>query len=219
MTALAHRFADRAEAGRLLAQRLVEMPLADPVILALPRGGVPVGREVANALHAPLDLLLVRRIGAPGQPELALAAVVEGHPPDLVVDEPVQAEVGVSKTWLRDAMRIQLREIERRRQVYLARRPAVAVQGRTVILVDDGIATGTTMRAAVAALRKRHPLRIIVAVPVAPADEAARLRQEVDALVCPMQPSRFGAIGEFYEDFHQLADAEVISCLEHGKAT
>ncbi len=215
MTA-SYRFADRTDAGQLLAQRLLGMRLHAPVVLALPRGGVPVAREIANLLHAPLDVLLVRKIGTPGQPELALAAVVEGQPPDLVMYEPVRTEHQVTHDWLRKAMQTQLHEIERRRKLYLGGRAPLPVQGRTVILVDDGIATGTTMRAALLALRKRSPGHIIVAVPVAPHGTHAMLSGDVDHIVCLVQPPWFEAISQCYEDFHQLADAEVIACLDDG---
>ena len=159
-------FADRREAGRALARRLVELQLPSPrVVLALPRGGVPVAAEVARALHAPLDLLLVRKIGMPWQPELALAAVVEGDPPDLVYDEPLHHQVEVDRGYVEAQLQRQLQEIARQRRVYLSGRSPVTVQGHTVILVDDGIATGTTVRAALKALRRRQPARLLAIAP------------------------------------------------------
>jgi putative phosphoribosyl transferase len=203
------RFSDRTEAGRQLAQRLAAMNLANPVVLALPRGGA----EIARALHAPLDLLLVRKIGVPWQPELAVAAVIDGERPDLVVDDTIQREAGIPQEYIDQQAQQQLEEIERRRRLYLGDRHAVSVAGCTAIVVDDGIATGTSMRAALRALRRRAPARLVLAVPVAPPDTVARLRAEVDEIVCLAQPAPFMAIGPYYDDFHQLADTEVTSLM------
>jgi putative phosphoribosyl transferase len=209
------RFVDRAAAGRALAERLRPLRLSPPcVVLALPRGGVPVAAEVARALKAPLDLLLVRKIGAPWQQELALAAVVEGNPPDIVVDEAVQRSVAVDAHYIDAQAQRQLREIARQRQTYLSGRPGVRVDGCTVIVVDDGIATGTTMRAALKALRRRRPAKLVLAVPVAPRDTLERLRPEVDELVCLATPQPFFAVGEHYVRFDQVDDAEVIAALD-----
>ena len=208
------RFADRAAAGRLLGQRLHALGLQPPlIVLALPRGGVPVGAEVAQALQAPLDLLLVRKIGAPWQPELALAAVVEGDPPDIVVDAPVQRGLGTHTEYIEAQAALQLREIARQRQAYLSGRPAAPVQGSTVIVVDDGMATGTTMRAALKALRRRRPAALVLAVPVAPRDTLEQLRGEVDQVVCLETPYPFFAVGEHYLRFAQVEDDEVIAAL------
>ena len=211
----AKAFTDRGEAGRALAARLAAMALVPPVVvLALPRGGVPVAAEVARVLGAPLDLLLVRKIGAPWQPELAVAAVVDGDPPDIVVDELTSRMSGVDRDYIdREAQR-ELQEIRRRRQVYLAGRTPVAVAGATVVVVDDGIATGTTVRAAMKALRRRRPARLVLAVPVAPADTVAALSQEADEVVCLAQPEPFHAIGLHYADFHQVPDDEVLAALD-----
>lgn len=212
-------FANRIEAGRLLAERLVAR-LAAPgasqrrVVLALPRGGVPVGAVVARALGAPLDLLLVRKIGAPWQPELAVAAVVDGTPPQLVVDETICAALGIDRSYIDERMAEELREIERRRRAYLRGRAPIDVEGATAIVVDDGIATGTTVRAALRALRQRRPRRLLLAVPVAPEDTLAALRSEVDDIVCLQTPRPFHAIGAFYGDFHQVSDAEVLAVLD-----
>ena len=180
------RFADRSRGRpRRWAQRLRALHLQPPlVVLALPRGGVPVGAAVAQALQAPLDLLLVRKIGAPWQPELALAAVVDGDPPDIVIDEEVQRGMGTHTDYIEAQAQLQLREIARQRQAYLSGRPAAPVEGSTVIVVDDGIATGTTMRAALKALRRRRPAALVLAVPVAPRDTLEQLRGEVDQVVC-----------------------------------
>jgi putative phosphoribosyl transferase len=209
------RFADRSSAGRALGERLRALHLRPPlIVLALPRGGVPVGAAVAQALHAPLDLLLVRKIGAPWQPELALAAVVEGDPPDIVIDEDVQRGMGAHSDYIEAQAQVQLREIARQRQAYLSGRPVAPVAGSTVIVVDDGIATGTTMRAALKALRRRHPAALVLAVPVAPRDTLERLRGEVDQVVCLETPYPFYAVGEHYLRFHQVEDDEVIEALD-----
>jgi putative phosphoribosyl transferase len=207
-------FNDRAEAGRALAQRLSRMALPAPVVvLALPRGGVPVGAEIARALNAPLDLLLVRKIGAPWQPELAVAAVVDGEPPDIVFDEETMAATGVDRAYVEAEARKQLQEIERRRRAYLRGRTPASVEGATAIVVDDGVATGTTVRAALKALRRRKPARLVLAVPVAPSDTLAALRAEVDDVVCLAEPYPFHAIGLHYRDFHQVGDDEVLAAL------
>jgi putative phosphoribosyl transferase len=207
-------FADRTEAGRALARRLLEAGLVPPlVVLALPRGGVPVAAEVARALGAPLDLLLVRKIGAPWQPELAVAALVDGDPPDIVVDETTSRMCGVDRDYIDRQAGIEMREIERRRRIYLAGRVPVPVAGATVIVIDDGVATGTTIRAAMKALRRRHPARLVLAVPVAPADTVAELRAEADEVICLAQPAPFHAIGLHYGDFHQVSDDEVLAAL------
>jgi putative phosphoribosyl transferase len=209
------RFANRTEAGRALARRLAGMHLAGPlVVLALPRGGVPIGVEVARTLAAPLDLLLVRKIGAPGQRELAVAAVVDGPEPQIVYDEETMALTGADRDYIASERREALREIERRRRVYLRGREPLPVAGATVIVVDDGIATGTTVRAALQALRRRHPARLVLAVPVAPADTLAQLGPEVDDIVCLARPEPFHAIGEHYVDFAQLEDDEVVAALD-----
>ena len=208
-------FTDRAEAGRLLARCLAAMPLAAPVVvLALPRGGVPIGAEIARALKAPLDLLLVRKIGAPWQPELAVAALADGTPPELVVDDEASAQAGVDRAYIDAEAAIAVREIERRRHAYLRGRTPLSVQGATVIVVDDGIATGTTMRAALRALRRRQPRRLVLAVPVAPQGTLAALRAEVDDIVCLSEPEPFHAVGEHYVDFRQVSDDEVLAALD-----
>lgn len=209
-------FADRVAAGRALAEVLARRGLADPIVLALPRGGVPVGLQIAQALSAPLDLLLVRKIGVPYQPELAVAAVMDGDAPVLVVDEAIRAGTGVTRDYIEQQAQVQRAEIERRRRTYLGGRAPLPVTGKTAIVVDDGIATGTTMRAAVKGLRERKPARIVIAVPVAPPDTVAALRREVDDVVCLAQPEVFGAIGYFYRDFHQLSDQEVIDALQEA---
>jgi putative phosphoribosyl transferase len=209
-------FEDRAAAGRALGRRLAAMAPADPVVLALPRGGVPVALEVASALHAPLDLLLVRKIGVPWQPELAVGAVMDGGAPVIVVEPRVLAATGLDRAYVEQRAAQELTEIERRRALYLAHRAPVSVSGRAAIVVDDGIATGTTVRAALRGLRQRGPARLVLAVPVAPAEVVDALRGEVDDIVCLAQPSPFGAIGYFYADFHQLTDDEVIALMRQA---
>ena len=211
-------FSDRADAGRQLAARLAGVLLSDPVVMALPRGGVPVAFEVARALNAPLDIVLVRKIGVPGYPELALAAVVDGERADLVLNDDIVAATGLGPEAISDLAAEQLDEIERRRRAYLSGRPPVAAAGRSVIVVDDGVATGASMRAALTAIRRREPKEIILAVPVAPSETIAALRPLVDHLVCLAMPDPFGSIGAFYTDFHQLSDAEVTGLLAAAAA-
>jgi putative phosphoribosyl transferase len=207
-----HVFGDRTQAGRQLAAALAQLPLSDPVVLALPRGGVPVAAEVALALHAPLDLLIVRKIGAPGKPELAVGAIAEGTDA-AVVDRETLAATGASQAYVDRQARVERQEIARRRALYLQGRPPLAVEGRTVIVVDDGLATGSTARAAVRALRARKPARVVLAVPVAPPEAVAELQAEVDELVCLSTPEFFGAVGVHYADFRQVGDEEVIAAL------
>ena len=209
-------FTDRTEAGRRLAEQLERFKDQEPVVLALPRGGVPVAYEVAKALEAPLDLVLVRKIGAPFQPELAIGAVVDGERPELVINRDVVDEYRIPESYLESERRRQLEEIERRRQLYLAGRPRVPVRDRTAIVIDDGIATGATMEAALHATRRAGPKRLVLAVPVAPPDTLERLRPEVDEVVCLMVPAFLGAIGSFYRDFRQLGDDEVIELLRQA---
>ncbi|HUG21777.1 phosphoribosyltransferase [Piscinibacter sp.] len=204
---------NREEAGRRLAARLVQHAGTDAVVLALPRGGVPVAAEIALALRTPLDLLFVRKIGVPWQPELAYAAVVDGDPPELVINDDVARFAPMSEAELAAAMQDEIAEIERRRVAYAGGRAALPVTGRTAIVVDDGLATGTTARAALQALRRRRPSKLILAVPVAPAETVNELSGLVDELVCLEMPEPFRAIGLHYEDFHQLSDDEVVAIL------
>jgi putative phosphoribosyl transferase len=207
------RFTGRTEAGRLLAARIVALRLRNPVVYALPRGGVPVAAEVADALHAPLDLVLVRKIGAPGQPELALGAVVDGDAPETVLNPEIMEVTGATDAFIEAARQRELGEIERRRLRYLAGHPRIDPAGREAVVVDDGIATGATARAALHALRRRGAARLVLATPVAPAETLKALRDEADEIVCLFQPAPFFGIGAFYRDFHQLADDEVIGLL------
>lgn len=202
-------FLNREDAGRQLAMALMHFKDEHPCILALPRGGVPVAFEVAKALQAPLDLVLVRRIGAPDQPELAIAAVVDGKYPELVLNRRIVSALRISDEYLASEESVQLMEIERRRRLYLAGRERVDVEGKTAIIIDDGIATGATVRAAIYATRRGHPKRIVVATPVAPVETVEALRKEADVVICLDQPQFFGAIGYYYRDFSQLTDEQV----------
>lgn len=206
-------FANRADAGRRLAARLTAFKRERPVVLALPRGGVPVAAEVASALEAPLDLVLVRKLGVPFQPELAMGAVVDGSEPLVVRNEDVIRMSRVSEDDIREVCAAELAEIERRRERYLGARPRVEVAGRTAIVIDDGVATGATTRAALRALRARGPKKLVLAVPVAPSDALLAMREEADEVVCLEEYIDFGAIGFFYGDFRQVGDAEVIATL------
>lgn len=210
-------YPDRSSAGRLLGQQIARLHLVQPLVMALPRGGVPVAVEVASMLHAPLDLLLVRKIGLPGQPEVALVAVVEGRPPVVELDADLLRRARVPQAWLQDAIADQVQEIERRRLAYLQGRPRPVLPDHTVVLVDDGIATGTTMLAAIKALRQQGVRRIVLGVPLAPQPTLLRLREQVDDVVCLASPAPFDAIGRFYEDFHQLRDEEVVSALNRAR--
>ena len=207
------RFQDRRDAGRLLAQRLAGYKDQHPVILALPRGGVPVAGEIAEALGAPLDLILVRKLGVPWHAELAMGAVVDGGAPIVVRNEDVIQMIGIGKADFERVCEAELAEIERRRQLYLGGRARVEITGRVAIVVDDGIATGATMRAALRATRKRNPARLVLAVPVGPSDTMAELRAEVDEAVCLEEHLFFGAIGLHYTDFRQITDVEVVDLL------
>jgi putative phosphoribosyl transferase len=213
------RFASRRAAGRALAHAVARRHLVDPVVLALPRGGVPVAAEIARLLRAPLDLVLVRKIGVPYQPELAAAAVIDGADAQIVANDDVMAMVGLTRADIERAARRELAEIERRRRVYLQGRERLPLEGRTLVLVDDGIATGASVRAALTALRQRRPRALILAVPVAPADTIAALRPEVDEVICLRMPEPFMAIGLHYRDFHQLSDADVVRTLARARAT
>lgn len=210
------RFRDRREAGRLLSQRLgAYKGRADLLVLALPRGGVPVALEVARELQAPLDVLLVRKLGLPGHEELAIGAVATGG--IRIVDEALLAQFGISKETLGLIAEREQRELLRRERAYRGAAPPPDVRGKTVILVDDGLATGSSMRAAVGALRQRAPARLVVAVPVAPPSTCAALREEADDVVCTRTPEPFTAVGQWYEDFSQTSDEEVRQLLALGR--
>lgn len=205
-------FADRRDAGRLLADAVARLALADPVVLALPRGGVPVGYEVASRLDAPLDILLVRKIGAPGHAEYGIGAVVDGASPQIVLDEDMARLTGASEAYVRNEVARQLAEIERRRAAYRTGAP-VPLRGRDVIVVDDGIATGSTVKVALKALRSAAAASVTLAVPVAPAAALRELQPMCDRIVCLAMPEPFHAVGLHYRDFSQTEDSEVIALL------
>ncbi len=213
-----HQFRDRQEAGIELARALMHLAPTHPLVLALPRGGVPVAFEVAKALDADLDLLFVRKLGAPGYEELGIGAVVDGADPQLVLNEDVVRQLAPSPNYIRAEMRRQLAEIERRRDTYLGGEAPIAVAGRTVIVVDDGIATGGTVKAALKGLRKAGPARLILAVPVAPQETIAALGGECDEIVCLAQPHPFLAVGAHYARFDQTSDDEVVQLLAAARA-
>ncbi|MEV0667707.1 phosphoribosyltransferase [Actinomadura luteofluorescens] len=207
-------YTDRAEAGRVLAARLATMGLDGAVVLALPRGGVPVGHEIARHLEVPLDVLVTRKIGYPPQPELGVGAIAEGGDP--VFDEGLLARLGLRADDLAPTVEAERAELDRRVAAYRHGRPLPPVAGRPVIVVDDGLATGGTARAAVRAVRGRGPSRLVLAVPVGAAETVRSLEAEVDDLVVPVAPWDFQAVGQWYRDFGQLSDADVTAWLERA---
>jgi predicted phosphoribosyltransferase len=211
-------FLNRSEAGRQLAMALIKYKNRKPVVLALPRGGVPVAAKVATALNAPLDLVLVRKVGVPFQPELAMGAIVDGGNPIVVRNEDVIRLANIDETEFKAVCDAELAEIERRRTRYLGNRDRVSVAGRAAIVIDDGVATGATTRAALQAVRTRGPKTLVLAVPVAPTDSLGVLSREVDDLVCLEDYVSFGAIGFYYRDFRQVSDEEVVETLRRFPA-
>jgi putative phosphoribosyl transferase len=210
-------FRDRTEAGQKLAVRLrAYANRADVIVLGAPRGGVPVAYEVAVELKAPLDVFVLRKLGVPWQEELAFGAIAQGGV--RVLDEAIVGMLDLKPEQIERVAAKEQLELERRERVYRGSRPPLDVRGRTVLLVDDGIATGSTMRAAIAALRKMEPTRIVLAVPVAPPTTCARLRREVDELICLDTPEAFYAIGQFYLDFSPVSDDEVTGLLARASA-
>ncbi|MGA2511747.1 MAG: phosphoribosyltransferase [Candidatus Acidiferrales bacterium] len=208
-------FQDRQEAGRKLAERLrAYANRNDVVVLGIPRGGVPVAFEVARALRAPLDIFLSRKLGVPGQEELAFGAIATGG--TRVLDREIIEAVGISEEQIEQITAKVKTELERRENLYRGAQPPLRVEGLTVLLIDDGIATGSSMRAAIKALRQMKPARVVVAVPVAPQSTCSRLALEVDELICVHTPKDFYAIGQFYEDFSQVADEEVTALLRQA---
>lgn len=197
----------------MLAAEMAKLELPDPVLLALPRGGVPVAAEVARALNAPLDVVIVRKVGAPGNPELAVAAIVDGDPPDVVLNREIVEAYGLDDAELAALVKEARPELERRRAIYRGKRQPLSIAGKTAILVDDGAATGTTMKVAIRALKHRSPREIVVALPVAPPDTISDLAREADRIVCLSQPPYFRALGFYYLLFQQLTDDEVITAL------
>jgi len=207
-------FENRLEAGRRLAARLECYRGPDTIVLAIPRGGVVVGCQVASALGVPLDVVIPRKIGAPGQPELAIGAIGDDVS---ALDEDTIRYLGVSEAYIRDEIERQRREIERRWRLYHGDRPFPNVEGKTVILVDDGVATGYTTIAAARTIRKKNPAKLVLAVPVAPPESVARLRPEVDELVVLETPEPFFSVGSWYYEFEQTTDEEVIDLLRRAE--
>jgi putative phosphoribosyl transferase len=211
-------FVDRADAGRVLAKELSDYAdRKDVIVLALPRGGVPVAFEVARALNAPLDVFVVRKLGAPALEELAMGAIASGDV--VVINEDVVKALKISREAIATSVDHEREELARREAIYRGNRPPLDVEDRTVILIDDGLATGSTMRAAVAALRNKNPARIVVAVPIGAASTCAELRSIADDCICAIAPEHFRAVGLWYDDFAQTADAEVCEVLNRATET
>jgi putative phosphoribosyl transferase len=209
-------FRDRSHAGRFLAERLRQYAnRQDVLVLALPRGGVPVAHEVAKALHVPMDIFLVRKLGVPGHEELAMGAVASGGV--RVINEDVVRSLGIPGAAIDRVAQKELTELSRREQAYRGNRPEPEIRGRTVILVDDGLATGSTMRAAAQALAMKKPAKIVVAVPIASSDTCEALSREVDEVVCAVTPEPFYAVGLWYDDFDQTTDADVRALLAESR--
>lgn len=211
------RFHDRADAGRRLARECLKYRDVGPLVLALPRGGVPVAWEVAQSLGAELDLLMVRKIGAPGHPEFGIGAVVDGQDHQIVLNDEVVSGLGISSDYIEKVAGRELAEIERRRDQYCAGRAAIPLRGRTVIIVDDGIATGGTLRAAIKGARKASVAKVIVAVPVAPPEVYGTIAPLVDDLIILSTPTNFIAVGAHYDDFRQVDDEEVIALMQGAR--
>jgi putative phosphoribosyl transferase len=208
-------FKDREEAGRILANRLTKYADQKPIVLGLPRGGVPVAFEVAKALKAPLDVYVVRKLGVPGHEELAMGAIASGDV--RVLNKPVVEDLGISEEAIETETRKEQEELKRRELLYRGKRPPLDVSNRTVVLVDDGIATGSTIKAAIAALKKQKAGRIVVAVPVAPASTIDELKTEVDEVICVSTPEFFYAISLWYDEFPQTSDEEVRELLKEAE--
>ncbi|HXN52504.1 MAG TPA: phosphoribosyltransferase [Candidatus Acidoferrum sp.] len=215
MSETIYRFRDRTEAGQMLAEMLREYANRDDVVvLALPRGGVPVGFEVAKALNAPLDVFVVRKLGLPGQEELAMGAIASGG--IRVLNRDLIRALGIPEEVVDRITQEEQRELERRERAYREGRPPLDVRGRTVILVDDGLATGSSMRVAALALRQKQPAQIVVAVPVAARDTCAEFESVVDKIVCAVTPEPFWGVGQWYADFSQTSDEEVRDLLRRA---
>ncbi len=210
-------FADRAEAGRLLAEKLAAMDFARPLVLALPRGGVPVGAKIAARLAAPLGVALVRKIGAPHEPELAVGAVADGPSPEIVVNRELAKTLGLSDDFIAAEAARAFAVIGQQRRTYETIRPAEEIAGRTVIVVHDGVATGMTMQAALRSVRRRRPGRLVAAAPVASREAVALLREEADEMICLSAPRNFGSVGSFYRVFDQVSDEEVMRLLRRQR--
>ena len=211
-------FQNRTEAGRLLGKAIMVYKTEAPIVIALPRGGVPVGYEVARALDAPLDVIIVRKLGYPGQPDLAIGAVVDGKDREIVLNRDMFDENELPRGYLEREIAGKLKEIHDMSSLFRGHRSRVNVKNRTVIVVDDGIATGATMRVVVQRLRRDHPRKIVVATPVAPEEAIQVLRQAADEVVCLEIPGVFGAVGRFYDDFSPVSTDEVVDILDKSSA-
>lgn len=211
-------FSNRTTAGRALAEKLEARDYPNPVVYALPRGGVPIGIEIAKKLGAPLDLLLVRKIGVPHHEELAAGSIVDGEAPDIIVNPEIIHAARMTRADFEAASARALKEIERRRALYLGEAKPIGAKNATAILVDDGIATGASMRAAIEAVRRREPARVVVAVPVASREAANEFSELADAFICVAAPAHFGAVGYYYHDFTQLTDEDVIELMRQARA-
>jgi predicted phosphoribosyltransferase len=208
-------FKNREEAAKKLAKELIKFRGKNPVVLAIPRGGVVIAYEVAKTLNAPLDLIIPRKIGAPGNPELAIGAVIEDG--TTVLNHGLISALGISKDYIESVKQEQIQEIKRRSKTYCGDAAPHELKKKTVIIVDDGIATGATMKAAIHSIRKKEPSSIVVATPVAPPDTLEELRKEVDELICLVAYEPFYAIGQFYDNFDQVSDEEVIKLLRSSE--
>jgi putative phosphoribosyl transferase len=208
-------FANRVDAGKRLISELKNLKGKNAIVLAIPRGGVVVGYEIAKALNLPLDVIIPRKIGAPDNPELAIGAMTEDG--TTILDKNLVSYLGVSQNYINEESERQKNEIERRLKTYRGNEPYPNLRGRDVIIVDDGIATGSTMKAALASVRNRGARTVTVAVPVGPPSTIEELEKQADKVVCPFTPEYFQAIGQFYVDFKQTTDIEVIQLLKQGK--
>jgi putative phosphoribosyl transferase len=210
-------FHDRADAGRQLADLLLPYKDSAPIVLGLPRGGVPVAFEIARALHAPLDVALVRKIGAPHHPEVGIGAVVDGGDPQIVLNDEVVRMVEPSTEYIRTTTARELAELERRRKTYRGDTPSPSLADRSVIVVDDGIATGGTVRAVLRGIQRTDPAAVVLAVPVAPWETVESLKKECDHVVCIYAPELFSAVGAYYNDISQTTDAQVVDLLAKSR--
>jgi len=206
-------YTNREAAGQMLARRLISHAHTNVVVLGIPRGGVPVAKEVADALDAPLDVIVVRKLGAPRQPELGIGAVVDGDHPRAIFSQDIIEHLGVSDEYIEAEIARQLKEVNRRETAYRGGQAKVPINGKTVIVVDDGIATGSSVRAALRGVRRQKPKRLILAIPVAPAESIEALRSDADEIVCLETPEDFFAVGQFYTDFRQVSDDQVKAIL------
>jgi putative phosphoribosyl transferase len=211
-------YRDRRDAGRRLAAELVPLSLTRPLVLALPRGGVPVGFEIARTLQGDLDVLLVRKLGVPGHIELAAGAIAGETDADVLYNDDLLRQLGLTKAGLAASRQRETAELRRRDALYHRDRPTVPAQGRDVVVADDGIATGATVTAALRRVRREHPAHLVLAVPVATPEALERLRAEADTVVCPFSPRDFWAVGQAYNDFAQIEDREVLDLLRAAAA-